>query len=215
MVVVIVRDHHDVDGRHLAKRHGYGLETLRSEERGGRSPRTPHRVGEYPYAVDLDEQRRVSEPGDPQTASGLLIPRSERIHGRQRTPGYAPLAAAHEIRERGHRHGRVAQVRRYRMEVLKAIARPSRRCLHALQSRSVRAMPQGFHGGSLASDPGGSSGQSYQAGDLRTSRKNSMLWPIQSAAPVRLSSSSTFRRDSTVPAVFSSSGMRFSSRSSG
>ena len=57
--------------------------------------------------------------------------------------------------------------------------------------------------------------QSYQAGDLRTVRKNSMLWPIHSCAPVRRNSSSTFWRDSTVPVVFSSSGMRFRSRSSG
>jgi hypothetical protein len=56
--------------------------------------------------------------------------------------------------------------------------------------------------------------QSYHAGDLRTVRKNPMLWPIHSCAPVRRSSSSTFWRDSTVPVVFSSSGMRFRSRSS-
>ena len=56
--------------------------------------------------------------------------------------------------------------------------------------------------------------QSYHAGDLRTVRNNSMLWPIHNCAPVRRNSSSTFWRDSTVPVVFSSSGMRFRSRSS-
>src|SRR4030088_1613055 len=36
MIVVIVRDHHDVDRRHLAKRYGHRLKTFRSDERGGR-----------------------------------------------------------------------------------------------------------------------------------------------------------------------------------
>ena len=36
------------------------------------------------------------------------------------------------------------------MHVLKAIARPQRRCLHAFEARTVRACAKGFHRRSLA-----------------------------------------------------------------
>src|SRR5258708_17133959 len=100
MIVVIVRDHHDIDGRHVAKRYGHGLKTFRSDERGGRRTRSPHWIGQNAYPVDLDQHRGVSEPGDSQTAVRFLSPRVERAHRRQRPPWYSPFAAAHKILDR-------------------------------------------------------------------------------------------------------------------
>jgi signal transduction histidine kinase/CheY-like chemotaxis protein len=55
MIVVIVRDHHDIDRRHLAKRYGHRLKTLRSDERNGKSVTMlipPNQIDEEPAILE-------------------------------------------------------------------------------------------------------------------------------------------------------------------
>ena len=65
-------------------------------------------------------------------------------------------------------------------------------------------------------NPGGMSGpvHSYQRGAFTASRKNAVLWPIHRRAFFLESTVSIFRRDSGVPLVRSSAGMRSRVRSS-
>src|ERR1700689_4069265 len=107
MIVVIIRDHHDIDGRHLSKRYGHRLKTFRPDECRRRSARPPHRIGQNAYAVDLDQHRGVSEPRDSQTALRFLGPRVERTYRRQWPPWHSPLAAAHKIFKGWHGHSRI------------------------------------------------------------------------------------------------------------
>ncbi len=44
---------------------------------------TPHRVGEYAPPVDLDQRRRMPQPGDPQAAGCAACPGLKRAHRRQ------------------------------------------------------------------------------------------------------------------------------------
>ena len=82
---------------------GNGLEALRAEEARGRRARTPDRIGEHAPAIDLDEHRRMPEPGGAQAAAGRSCPGVERIQRRQRRRRHAPIAAADEVADRRHR----------------------------------------------------------------------------------------------------------------
>ena len=63
MVVVIVRDDHEIERRHCAQKHRHRLEPLGAKKPQRRRARSPHRIGEHPKAVDFDQQRRMAEPG--------------------------------------------------------------------------------------------------------------------------------------------------------
>ena len=70
VVVVVVRDHHRVERRQRLDRHRHGLEALRPAKRHRRGALAPHRIGEHAHAVDLEQHRRVAEPGGAQAALG-------------------------------------------------------------------------------------------------------------------------------------------------
>src|SRR5258706_11201505 len=146
MVLMVVRDDHNVHGRHLSQCHGHRLEALGSGERQGRCARAPHRVGEDANALDLDEDRRVPEPGRAQSALRFPPPRFERIQSGQRPCRNAPLSSAHELRHRRHRRVGIAQARHDRMQVAKSLARPTRRILDPFEPRALRLGAERFHG---------------------------------------------------------------------
>ena len=75
VVVVVVRDDHHVERRQRAQAHRHGLEALRARRTATASARSPHRIGEHAQAVDLDQHRRVAEPGGAQPACRALAPR--------------------------------------------------------------------------------------------------------------------------------------------
>ena len=61
VVVVVVRDEHDIDRRKFGQAHRHRLEALGSATRDGDARGPPGRRARA--AVDLDQHRRVSEPG--------------------------------------------------------------------------------------------------------------------------------------------------------
>jgi hypothetical protein len=142
MIVVVMRHDDGIERWQLAQRNRYRLETLRPGKARRRGARSPHGIGQYPHAIDFDEHRRMTEPGGAQAATGRAPPCIEWIAGRKRRARHAPLTAAHELGQRWHRRGRIAQARHQRMPVLEAIARPRGRCAHALESFAARPPAQ-------------------------------------------------------------------------
>ena len=98
VVVVIVRDDHQVERRQRLERHRHRLEALRAGEPQRRGARSPHRIGQHAHAVDLDQHRRVSEPGGAQAAGGRLAPSA-----RADSPTAAAAAGSAARRRRGTR----------------------------------------------------------------------------------------------------------------
>ena len=87
VVVVIVRDDHRVDRRQLGERDAAARTSAAGRpSRQRRGALAPDRIGEHAVAVDLDQHRRVAEPGDAQAGRGR---RREARAGRS-----APRAAA-------------------------------------------------------------------------------------------------------------------------
>ena len=74
VVVVIVRDQHDVDGRQILEAHAGRRHPLGAGERQRAGALRPLRIGEDVHAGELDQQRRVADPGD----GGLGLVRAQR-----------------------------------------------------------------------------------------------------------------------------------------
>jgi hypothetical protein len=139
VVVVVVRDDHEVQRRHRAKGNGHGLEALGAGEPRWRRARSPDRIGEHAQAVDLDQHRRMAEPGGAQSAGGRLAPGFERAHRRQRPPRHAPFAATEKFCQRRHLRVRVAQPRHDRVQVAEALAGPAQRGFDPLEPQACRS----------------------------------------------------------------------------
>ena len=146
VIVVVVRDDHEIERWQRVQRDRHGLEALRAREPRRRGAQPPDRIGEHAQAVDLDQHRRMTEPGGAQTAAGFSAPGFERIHRRQRCLRHAALAAAEKLGDGRHRHLRIAQPRQDRVQVAKALARPARRRLDALEPSALRFCAERLHG---------------------------------------------------------------------
>jgi hypothetical protein len=138
VVVVIVRDHDRVEGRQGTDRDGHRLKPLRARPLRWGGARTPHGICQYAQSVDLDQYRRMSEPGRAQSAARLPGPASRRIHRRQGRFRHAPITGEQELADGRHRHVRLQQSWERGMHVAKGAAVPERRRLHALPSQPVR-----------------------------------------------------------------------------
>ncbi len=66
VVVVVVRDHDGIDGGQLVDGERCLVKARRPSPGEGGWSLAQHRVHEHPMAVDLDQERRVTEPGDAQ-----------------------------------------------------------------------------------------------------------------------------------------------------
>jgi hypothetical protein len=137
VVVVVVRHHHEIDRRQRIEGDRHRLEALRSGQLRRRSARAPDRVGQHAAAVDLDQHRGMSEPGGAQPAVGRACPERQRIQRRQGCARHPSRTAAQEIAQRRPLGGGIAQARRNRVKVAKAVAGPARRSLHALEAQAV------------------------------------------------------------------------------
>ena len=151
MVVVVVRDQHRVHRRHVVQAHRHGLESLGPGQLRWRRALAPHRIGEQPHAVDLQQHRAVAEPGRAQSGVGLLQPVLHRVVRRQRAGRHAARAAAEKVGQRRHLRRRVAQAGPDRRQVAKARALPLRTVLHPFQAQALCATAHRLH----ATSPGG------------------------------------------------------------
>ena len=66
VIVVVVRDHHRVERRQLGERERRRVPGARADAGDRRRAVAPERIGEHAVAVELDQHRRVSEPGHAQ-----------------------------------------------------------------------------------------------------------------------------------------------------
>ena len=95
MVVVVVGDQHDIDAGQLGQRDRHRVAAAGTDRRRGRDPVAPHRVGQHPHAVDLEQHGGVAQPGRREVGRLLGEPRSlERDGG----PGSATAALGDELR---------------------------------------------------------------------------------------------------------------------
>ena len=62
MVIVVVGDHHGVDGGQLIERKWRFVEALRTNPADGRDSITPNGIREHPLSVELDEHCGVAQP---------------------------------------------------------------------------------------------------------------------------------------------------------
>ena len=83
VVVMVVRDQHDVDVRQVAKRDGQRDAPLWPCERHRRCARRELRIGQHVEARDLDQQRRMPEPGDGRVGAIRAQVREVRRRGGQ------------------------------------------------------------------------------------------------------------------------------------
>ncbi len=103
VVVVVVRDHHDVDRAEGTERQRRGVHTLGTGEGEGRTALAPHRVEEHPPSVDLGEHAGMPHPGEPEAGGGGIgeVGEGRGVHGHG--PGRRPedplLLAEIDLRE--------------------------------------------------------------------------------------------------------------------
>jgi hypothetical protein len=136
VVVVVVRDDDEVDGRQRVQAHRHGLKALRPGHPRRRGARAPHRIGEHAQAVDLDEHGGVAEPRGAQPRVRRLAPDVGRVEGRQRRARHAPPVAAQEIAHARPRRACVAQPGQHGVHVAERIALPERGGLHAFEAQA-------------------------------------------------------------------------------
>jgi hypothetical protein len=123
VVVVVVRDDDGVDRRQRAQGDRHRLEPLRPEEPERRCARPPHRVGQDPVAVDLDEDGGVSEPRGAQAGARRARPGKARIDRGQSAARSEALAAEEDFQNRRTNAG-VPKARQYRMNITEPISAP-------------------------------------------------------------------------------------------
>ena len=102
MVVVIMGDDHSVDLWKLIQGKGGGVEAFRPRRLERRGPFGPDGINQHTVAVDLDEERRVAEPGyaKPTSRRRLEVLPTSRENG-ERGLWHGPVRAlepAHEDR---------------------------------------------------------------------------------------------------------------------
>src|ERR1019366_2891499 len=126
-------------------RNRYRLEALWTGEPRRRCTHAPYRIGQDPQAIDLQQQRRVSEPGDTQPTGRGAQPGLEWIDRRQRLLWNAALAAADELTQRRQRCIRIPQAGKDRVPVAKLLAAPQRRGFDELEPRALGIFAERFH----------------------------------------------------------------------
>ncbi len=98
---MLVRDEHRVDGRQIGERERRRMHAARADPARRRRALAPHRIGQDARAVDLDERRRVPEPGDAQPGGRRRGQARRRVgHQRQRAGRDAHLLAEQPLLER-------------------------------------------------------------------------------------------------------------------
>jgi hypothetical protein len=102
VVVVVVRDQHCVEGGEPVESGRGRVQAARPDRARRRGPLAPHRVGQHPVAVDLQEHAGVAEPGH---RDGARLPVRRARHERDR-PGRATRGAAGQQPPEDHRHAR-------------------------------------------------------------------------------------------------------------
>src|SRR5262249_33646562 len=100
MVVVIVRDDHRVEWRKRGQCGWWRVEPLGAGEGHWRCAGAPDRVRQDRRTVDLHEEGRVAEPGDPKACLGGPAPRRDRIDEWQRAGRGPSFSAAQEVAHR-------------------------------------------------------------------------------------------------------------------
>src|SRR5579863_893910 len=73
MIVVVVRNEHDINWRQLGQQEGGVKEALRAGPRNWRGSLVPHGVYEHAQAVNFNEHGGMAYPGDAQTAGRLVF----------------------------------------------------------------------------------------------------------------------------------------------
>jgi hypothetical protein len=100
MVVVIVRLQNDVDRRQVVERNPRRHPAPGSRETDRRRALTPHRIDEHVHAADLNQEARMTDPGDEEllgvSAWRLECWRNEREHRGIGIPGSRARRAMHE-----------------------------------------------------------------------------------------------------------------------
>ncbi len=96
VIVVVVREDDDVDGRELVERRRDGVKALRPDEAERRGAVAEHGVGEDAPAIELEEDRAVPEPGRAKPGIGAALPDLVRALERQRA-GRVALRIAKEV----------------------------------------------------------------------------------------------------------------------
>ena len=97
---MVVRDQHRVELRQVGQRHRHRVVAPRTDAARRRDPVAPHRVGEHPVALELEQHGGVAEPGRGEL-TGLL--RQVRGLELRRVRAACPSALGGELR--GHAGG--------------------------------------------------------------------------------------------------------------
>ncbi len=137
VVIVIVRHDHGVDLGQLRDRHRHGLKALRARKRHGRRALAPHGIGQHTGAVDLQQHRRMPEPGGAQARLRRVLPSLQWTLGRQGRARRPPLPSAQELGNRGRGRALLQPLRHPRRIDERAVD-IARRCLHALEAQTSR-----------------------------------------------------------------------------
>ena len=103
MIVVVVRNEDDVERRKFRKPRGHRMKTFRSRERHGGGSLPEDGIGEHSIAVDLEEDRTVSEPRRSEATFDRTRPFVVRAKNRERFFRDAFRASEKEVRK--HREG--------------------------------------------------------------------------------------------------------------
>ncbi len=134
VIVVVVRDDDGVERRERRHGHRDGLKALRAGEGDRRRTLSPHRIGQDADAVDLEQHRRVAEPGRPEARLGGLGPVGQRVHRREGRGRGPPLAAEEELTQR-RKSSPLLQTGCGRVGVLETAVDEMRRRFDALEAR--------------------------------------------------------------------------------
>ena len=146
VVVVVVRNEHQVDRRQRTQRNRHGLEALRAQ-RAARATRAGPRPGR---SVRAGRRSRSSTVEWPSQVARSPVPGAFAQADVGSTDGSGPcgtppVAATKKFRDSRSRGVGVAQRRQYRVDVAKRLARPKRRGFHALEAQAVGSLTERLH----------------------------------------------------------------------
>ncbi len=146
VIVVVVRDHHRIDGGQLAQADRHRLEALRAEQGERRGSLAPDRIGQHAPAVDLQQHGGMAQPGGAQPAGWRFQPCAARVLGRQWRRRGAIGISADEVAQGGLRCGRIAQTGQHRMDIAQPLAVPQRQVVQAFETFAPGGFAERSHG---------------------------------------------------------------------
>ena len=173
VVVVVVADHHGVECGKRLQRHGWRVQSLRAHRARRRTAVCPHRVGQQPVAVDLQQRCRVAEPGHRQRT---WVDSRHRVGHRDAVSGSALRPVGEQFEDHQPVLFGVEADRRRRLEVAEDPApvvrrtlgdRPDRRRTGSQSGRGVTQRPQRPSAGSERNGAGRQTHRRFSAGHQR------------------------------------------------